>query len=108
MEVVLVPKRATLEILHEDGKTSYAASAKQVAEILWEDYGLELSHFQASRLCNEHKYKRPKFVLPEGVRIRRLNSTKAYRRNTGEEDESPFHDETSASSDDPPDQEERA
>jgi hypothetical protein len=101
MEVVLVPKRATLEILHEDGKTSYAASAKQVAEILWEDYGLELSHFQASRLCNEHRYKRPKFVLPDGVRIRRLNSTKAYRRNTGEEDGSLSRDEISASSDDP-------
>jgi hypothetical protein len=98
---VLCPKRATLEIIHEDGRASYAASAKQVAEILWEDYGLELSHFQASRLCNEHKYKRPKFVLPEGVKIRRLNSTKAYRRNTAEEDESPSHDEISYASDDP-------
>ena len=108
MEFVLRPKVATIKVTHPDGSYDMCTSASHVAELIRNCYGVPLSKFQATRLCNEHKYKRPKFMMPEGVKVTRLNSTKAFRRNTGEEAESQSHDEIYASIDDPQGPEEHA
>ena len=39
------------------------------------------SKWQATRLCNAHPYKRPKFDLPQGLSVERLNTTIACTRN---------------------------
>ena len=108
MEFVLRPKVATIKVTHPDGSYDMCTSASHVAELIRNCYGVPLSKFQATRLCNEHKYKRPKFMMQEGVKVTRLNSTKAFRRNTGEEVESQSHDEIYASSADQQDPEEHA
>jgi hypothetical protein len=81
MEFVLRPKIATIKVTHPDGSFEMCSSASHVAEVIRNSYGVPLSKFQATRLCNLHSYKRPKFSLPEGIIIERLNSTKVTRRN---------------------------
>ena len=41
----------------------------------------DISKWQATRLCNAHPYKRPKFDLPQGLSVERLNTTIACARN---------------------------
>jgi len=81
MEFVLRPKAATIRLTYLDGSHDMCSSATHVAELIRNEYGVSLSKFQATRLCNLHDYRRPKFSLPVGIKIERLNSTKVTRRN---------------------------
>jgi hypothetical protein len=81
MDFVSRPKKATIKFTHPDNSHDLCASAEHVAEILREEYGVNISRWQSARLCSGHVYKRAAFELPDGVVITRLNSTKASRRN---------------------------
>ena len=83
MEFVLRPRAATIKLTHKDGRVDMCTSACHVAEVIKDKYEISLSKFQANRLCNLHLYKRPKFKLPEGITVERLNSTVVTRRNKG-------------------------
>ena len=113
--ILLRPRVATIEITHADGQIEFASSAIDLADILRREYGVRISKFQAARLANAHPYRwqhkiahsRPHFELPQGVRIRRLNSTKALRRNlsgrdSGEEAETQSLDRSADASHDQP------
>ena len=65
-----------------DGNEHHLVSnATQVADYLDRNYSIKLSKWQATRLCNDHPYKQPKFTLPTGLTVTRLNSTIACTRN---------------------------
>ena len=55
-------------------------NAQQVADHLDQKHGIGISKWQATRLCNAHPYKRPKFDLPPGLSVERLNNTIACAR----------------------------
>ena len=57
------------------------SNAQQVADYLGQKHGCDISKWQATRLCNAHPYKRPKFDLPQGLSVERLNTTIACTRN---------------------------
>ena len=57
------------------------SNAQQVADYLGQKHGCDISKWQATRLCNAHPYKRPKFDLPQGLSVERLNNTIACTRN---------------------------
>ena len=57
------------------------SNAQQVADHLDQKHGICISKWQATRLCNAHPYKRPKFDLPQGLSVERLNNTIACARN---------------------------
>ena len=57
------------------------SNAQQVADHLDQKHGICISKWQATRLCNAHPYKRPKFDLPQGLSVERLNTTIACTRN---------------------------
>ena len=81
MTFVLRPRRAVLKITFKDGSHEMCASAQHVAQVLYDELGVEITRTQAVKLCCAHPYKRPGFTLPEGVSISRLNDTKGNRRN---------------------------
>jgi len=56
-------------------------NAQQVADHFDQKHGISISKWQATRLCNAHPYKRPKFALPPGLSVERLNTTIACTRN---------------------------
>lgn len=65
-----------------DGDAEFMVSnAQQVADYLDQKHGIGISKWQATRLCNAHPYKRPKFALPPGLSAERLNTTIACTRN---------------------------
>ena len=75
--MALIPK---IRII--DGDDEFMVSnAQHVADHLDQKHGICISKWQATRLCNAHPYKRPKFDLPQGLSVERLNNTIACTRN---------------------------
>ena len=75
-----MPRKAVIELKMGEQEI-LAGSVAHAKELLWEKFGVDITFHQCTRLCNEHRYQRPQFRLPEGLSIKRLNTTRATVRN---------------------------